>query len=163
MLVSTLLALTFSTADPQPFLTFSRAASSLGSTQVEIGVLRSDAGQHYWLRQVHQQDGETRISWTDTQQCGTAQNVVARAAAIEPPQVQLPGFPVTPDRSMLLTLDAVQYSFESGAHYAGNISSRISFTSNVNTPLSRFVETSLDALEECWSESAPDAFYPSPE
>lgn len=153
------LLLTAPLADPVPFLTVTRGVNGPGETQLEIGVLRAERGNHYWLRRVNRKAGRTSVNWTDTHRCAAARDVVQAASGLEPPRVEIPGIPVTPDGSITLTLDGVQYSFESGAHYDGNGSSRIRFTSNVGTPLARFVESSLEALEACWSDEAPDALF----
>ena len=143
-------------ADFTPFITFARSPSTVGNqVTVEIGVLRGEGRMQYWFRRNTLLDGPDAVDWTDTTRCSGARDAVVAATQIAPPRVAVPGIPVRPDGSINLTLDGVQYRFQSSAHYDGNGSSDISFSSNVGTPLSNWVEGSLEILEECWSDTAP--------
>lgn len=152
------LALAPLSTEPVPFLTITRSATGLATTQIEIGVLPGSNQRHYWLRRVESGQGEITVSWTDTQICaGSRESVVVAARQVAPPEIAVPGIPVTEDGSVVITLDGVQYSFEARSHYEGNISSSLSFTSNVGTPLADYVERSIAALEPCWAEDMPGA------
>ncbi|VVT01432.1 conserved hypothetical protein [Erythrobacter sp. EC-HK427] len=158
ILPAALLALVAPATEPMPFLTMTRSATGLATTQIEIGVLPGSNQRHYWFRRVESGQGEITVNWTDSQSCeGSRDTVVVAATQVSPPEVAVPGIPVTADGSVVITLDGVQYSFEARSHYAGNISSSLRFTSNVGTPLADYVEDSILALEPCWSEDVPGA------
>lgn len=158
ILPAAVLATFTSAAEPVPFLTFTRSATGLATTQIEVGVLPGSNQGQYWFRRVDTGRNGILISWTDTQSCaGSRESVVVAATQVAPPEVAVPGIPVTEDGSVILTLDGVQYSLESRSHYDGNISSSLSFTSNAGTPLANYVEDSIAALETCWSDDMPEA------
>ncbi|RJY09341.1 hypothetical protein [Aurantiacibacter aquimixticola] len=141
-----------------PFLTFSRRAAEEPDTlRVQVGELRTDdARPHFWMRKAVEGQGATAIEWTDTVRCPKARNAIVAATQIAPPRVYVPGIPVRPDGSYVITMDGVQYELTASAHYDSRISSDIRFTSNVGSPLANWVEGTLESLEDCWSADLPD-------
>ncbi|MDE1467316.1 hypothetical protein [Aurantiacibacter sp. D1-12] len=139
-----------------PFMTFTRSPSQVGDdVSVEVGVLRGEGRLQFWFRKIVERDGEGDILWTDTQRCPAARDAVVASTQIAPPRVLVPGIPVRPDGSIILSMDGVEYSLRSSAHYDSYGGHELYFTSNVDTPLANWVEGSLATLEECWSEDAP--------
>ncbi|WP_271079373.1 hypothetical protein [Aurantiacibacter sp. MUD61] len=166
MLISLASLALFAAAPPQdfvprdynPFMTFTRNPSQVGDdVTVEVGVLRGEGRLQFWFRRVSiaQDDRTSTIQWTDTQRCPAARDAVVASTQIAPPRVLVPGIPVRPDGSVILSLDGVQYSLRTSAHYDSYGGNELYFTSNIDTPLANWVEGSLAILEECWSDDAP--------
>ena len=95
------------------------------------------------------------MRWTDTARCPAARDAVVASTQIAAPRVHVPGIPVRPDGSFVMSLDGIEYSMRAQAHYDSYSGSELYFTSNVDTPLANWVEGSLAILEECWSADAP--------
>ncbi|WP_052761832.1 hypothetical protein [Aurantiacibacter luteus] len=148
--------------DFEPFMTFSRSPSQVGEPEiVAIGVLRGEGRLQFWFRRTvprRAEDGsETppEISWTDTRRCPAARDAVVAATQIEPPAIHVPGIPVRPDGSVILSMDGVRYAIRASSHYDSYVGHDMVFESNVNTPLANWVEGSLAILAPCWSAQEP--------
>lgn len=142
-----------------PFLTFSKApAFGPSRTTVEIGQLVGPVPvreRNYWLRRTVQTGEKLIIDWTDTKRCPAATAAIRQAATISPPQIWVPGVEVLPDGRVIVTGDGTAYEITVGAHYDGNVSSDIHFTSSDGSPLADWIEESLSILEPCWSKVPP--------
>ncbi|WP_340588512.1 hypothetical protein [Erythrobacter alti] len=150
------LAVLLAAQDFTPFLAFVRAPSMVGDPEsVEIGVLRGQGRLQFWFRRTVESEGGNIITWTDTRRCPAARDAVVAATQIAPPRIYVPGIPVRPDGSTILTLDGIRYELRAGAHYDSYTSSDISFSSNMDTPLANWVEGTLTVLEKCWSDEVP--------
>ena len=148
--------------DFDPFMTFSRSPSQVGEPEiVEVGVLRGEGRQQFWFRRTvprRAEDGTVTTSdtsWTDTRRCPAARDAVVAATQIEPPSIHVPGIPVRPDGSVILSMDGVRYAVRASSHYDSYVGHDMVFESNVNTPLANWVEGSLAILAPCWSDEAP--------
>ena len=148
-----------------PFLSFTRTpATEAVATTVEVGILRTDGrNADYWLKRTQFTNGAQQVteSWTDTDRCPAARAPIRAAVDLAPPQLHVPGVDMTEDGSYRLTLEGVEYELTSRAHYDSNIGSEIRFSSNVGTPLGRWVEATLESLDDCWSDTQPEG-YPGP-
>ena len=163
-LAALLAAQDFVPRDYTPFMTFTRSPSQVGDdVTVEVGVLRGAGRMQYWFRRVAMGEGGPQITWTDTTRCPGARDAVVASTQIAPPRVLVPGIPVRPDGSFILSLDGVEYSLRSSAHYDSYGGNELYFTSNVDTPLANWVEGSLGLLEDCWSDEAPLHSDPAPD
>ena len=145
-----------------PFMTFTRSPSQVGDdVSVEVGVLRGEGRLQFWFRRTvpkRAEDGsETtpEIGWTDTRRCPGARDAVVAATQIEPPSIHVPGIPVRPDGSVVLSMDGVRYAIRASAHYDSYVGHDMVFESNVGTPLANWVEGSLAILAPCWSAEEP--------
>jgi hypothetical protein len=98
-------------------------------------------------------DGKVRSEWwTDTNECPAAKLVLSKAQSLTMPQVYIPFLKST---DMRVTLDGTTYQISGLAKYPGATADEVSFSSNADTPLAKWVDESLKALLRCWSRSRP--------
>ncbi|GGD59702.1 hypothetical protein GRI62_00585 [Erythrobacter arachoides] len=152
--------------DFDPFMTFSRSPTQVGEPEVvDVGILRGEGRLQFWFRRTVPRptaDGAAdgiaeaaNVTWTDTRRCPGARDAVVAATQIEPPGIHVPGIPVRPDGSVILSLDGVRYAIRASSHYDSYVGSDIVFESNVGTPLANWVEGSLGVLANCWADEEP--------
>lgn len=133
------------------WLSFSRApAFDRRVTIVEVGTLSSSPKWEYWFRRTVKLGNAKQVWWTDTIRCPATRSALSETVNLTPPQINVPG--VKSD-DIIIVGDGVAYTFSGPAEY--NVSSKISFTSNVGTPLSAWVDESLRKLEPCWAREPP--------
>lgn len=156
---TTALALQTMSYKPPPALSFS-VRQLLVELSVEVVADRfrgADGKIEYWFRKTVRERSTELVTWTDTRHCPAARAALESLATIEPPPVSVPGYgPRAPASSVQ---DGAAYALEAatGAPYSDG---RVTITSNVGTPLARWIDTTLAATEACWSPMAPSEAGP---
>lgn len=115
---------------------------------VDIAVDGKSAGQlEYRLRLTDQKFGSpARVSWADSRTCPAVRVVLTRLRALSPPVIVPPGFPPEPSEVLV---DGTGYKLT--VPVADSVGqSRLTWTSNIGTPLAGWVDNSLKSLEPCW-------------
>jgi len=153
------------------FLHFSASRTMLKnshSISVSVGLFskRDSAGgwvkaadKDVWFQAVT--DGQEvgapgQYRWTDGAACPEAMTELRKLREVAMPRPVLP-IPVADDEELGdIYLDGRVYSLElESANANGQALGGVSFSTNVNTDLSRWVERMLAALQPCWSREAP--------
>lgn len=138
-----------------PWATFSRAmAFEPTFVQVEIGTACGTGHTNclYWFRRsvISRNSAAKAVDWTDTRRCPAALQVIEEMATVPPPTIKPPRIDGKAE-DIIITADGGSYVLESSARYDRTIGPEIKFSSNVGTPLAKWVDRSLSALNPCWS------------
>jgi hypothetical protein len=124
----------------------------LTSTKLEVGTIagRHEGGLQFWLkRTITERDG-AKVVWTTTLACPAAKPALARMEDIS----ASPDVPGVGAEDGEIILHGMIYTLEApGRVGSGGGGFRIS--SNLHTPLARWADSTLAALEPCWSTTAP--------
>ena len=127
-------------------MAFSRALA-LARTRQAVCVERSrEPGQWSLRRTATDRSGAESVTYTDTRACPAALQVLQAVENLELPRPDLPGFGKELE---VITLDGAGYSLTTAALYGGD-AGEIKVQSNVGTPLARWIDGALNALEPCW-------------
>ncbi len=92
------------------------------------------------------------IRWLDSRTCPAVRDSLAKLSALTAPRLAPPGFAPRPTMMMM---DGVDYSLTVPAEDRSG-ASRLTWTSNVGTPLAAWVDATLAALVACWTSREPD-------
>lgn len=138
-----------------PWATFSKDVQiAVGDVAVEIGTLFYDPEAKelsFWAKRTREVGyEEERIDWTSSSDCPVLRDVLKAMEAVPAPAAAVP----RRDRRTRAVFDGALYHLQTSALYA-DYDAGLFFRSNVNTPLARFVDESLEALEPCWSDAIP--------
>lgn len=85
--------------------------------------------------------------WTNSRTCPAVRVVLERLRALQPPAIVPPGFAPSPTQ---IIVDGFGYRLTAPLADPSGMS-RITWTSNIGTPLAAWVEDSLARLKPCWS------------
>lgn len=144
-----LTALLLASATPfSPWMSFERSPSFKGSVVIDVGTKQVDDIIYYEFRRIVQSGRGEEISWTDTKRCPQARQVLVSATRLDTPAVSVP---FLTDDYIAVTADGVGYRLKASAQYENSGLGEIEFSSNSGTPLARWVDQSLSALESCWT------------
>ena len=148
------LALQVAPALPHPWGRFSRSPALAGTTEVvEIETDGAgDDGLRFTLRLVRRRlQAPDEVRWTTSEACPAVRAVLAAAAALPAPTLAPPGFGHDPT---VLILDGMGYAVQMPAA-VGTGTGTVTITSNIGTPLARWVDNALARLQPCWSATVP--------
>jgi len=135
---------------------FSRSPALAHRTErVAIATDGRDDGQqgtlHYKLRlTTTAPERPDTVLWANSRTCPAVRKVVASLRTLAPPRPAPPGF----DEPAAILLDGVGYELSVPALDPYG-QSRVTWRSNVDTPLAAWVDRSLAALAPCWSPAPP--------
>ncbi|MEA3045880.1 MAG: hypothetical protein QOJ53_212 [Sphingomonadales bacterium] len=144
----------------RPGLLRVRISSALGRSEieVEIGVLqRQRSTRHYWFRRASARDGFGPPEYATTAECPIAHDRLESLEQIPMPVPDLPGFG---RESTQIILDGAQYVLETPALHQDGQSGDLKLTSNVGSPLARWIDALIAALEPCWRPVRPPGLIP---
>lgn len=147
MILSLLIAaaLAPATADCR-MIAFSRSLALKRSKQ-EICIERGGvAGQFALRRSSTDRGGAVSVAFTNTSACPGVLSLLGEMEQLELPRPDLPGFGKELE---WVIMDGATYSLTAPALYRGR-ESRLVVQSNVTTPLARWIDRTLSALEPCW-------------
>jgi hypothetical protein len=97
-------------------------------------------------RTVTDRRGASPATYTDTSACPAVLPILQAVESLELPRPNLHGFG---DELEVITMDGAEYTLTTSAPYGGN-DSDLTVRSNVGTPLARWIDAALTALEPCW-------------
>lgn len=152
-----ILALLLQATNPQPLprdvWAALSASASLAHSSETVEFLRSGtsaAKDDVTLRLISRHLGEDpKIMWTNSRACGGAAEAVRRLRSVPMPAPVYAGDPEE------IILDGVGYQVRFQAHYGSESGFPIELSSNVGTPLARWVRETFAILKPCWSETRP--------
>jgi len=150
-MLSALLMLATAGSPPGGWAQFQRSISLIGvSDSIEIGLDSPGAKtQAYRLQLTHRTPQVTRIAVTDSLSCPAVRQVVASMRDLEMPHPA----PVIPGESIRIwVMDGTQYTLHAPSTYQNGA---MTIDSNGGSPLARWVDGALKALEPCWSPAEP--------
>lgn len=133
-------------------------ALSRRELQVEIGVLqRQRSTSHYWFRRAAARDGFGPPEYATTVECPVAHDRLESLEQMPMPAPDLPGF----GREMTqIIADGAQYVLEARAIHQDGQLGDLRLTSNVGSPLARWIDALMAALEPCWRPVRPPGLIP---
>ncbi len=127
-------------------IAFSRSRALARSKQ-EICIGRGGvAGQFVLRRSSTDRSGAVSVAFTNTSDCPGVLPLLGEIEQLVLPHPDLPGFGKELE---FVTMDGAGYSLTAPALYGGAMSQLV-VQSNVNTPLARWIDRTLKALEPCW-------------
>jgi len=127
-------------------MAFSRTLA-LARTRQAVCLERSrEPGQWTLRRTATDRSGAETVTYTDTRACPAALQELQAVESLELPRPDLRGFG---KELQVITLDGAGYSLTTAALYGGD-AGEIKVQSNVGTPLARWIDKALKALEPCW-------------
>lgn len=137
------------------FATFERrGAFELGKTRVRIGTVEgpmdSTKGEvNYWfVRERHDRQGKVLDrSSASTAACPASLKPLRALEALQLPHPDVPGYQRDYD---VIVVDGVGYKLEGTSRHADGQPGDYSIESNRGTPLARWADGLLRALENCW-------------
>lgn len=150
------LALAAPTNDPfaaRAWGQFSRSPALAGGGEtVDIAGGGVPGAVEYQLRLTQRSlDGAPAQRWADSRTCPAVHTVMARLHALKLPAIVPPGFEPSP-REILV--DGTGYSLTTTvADPVG--ASRVTWTSNIGTPLAAWIDDSFARLKSCWTSAPP--------
>lgn len=128
---------------------FSRSPTLEHRTEtVDIGTDGNAGGVvQYKLRLTQRfRDGSLTRVWADSRSCPAVHMVMARLRALKPPAIVPPGLGPAPTE---ILVDGIGYGLTMPVEDQLGLS-RMTWTSDVGTPLADWVEDSLARLKSCW-------------
>ena len=155
---TTLAALLLLAADLSPsrpvWAVFERTPTMTRETlRLELGTLGASSRHPYRLayyarRTVTRAGGPVEVRWADSRSCPAMVDAVGALRDLPMPRIDVPGFPVQPGGvDETIVLDGIIYRFA--------LPDRLAFSANVGSPLARWTEGALTALQDCWRSEAP--------
>jgi len=115
-----------------------------------LGVARGRPGQLvYFVRRTTTLYPDVRqVRWTDSINCPAMIAVLSDLRDLPTPRLDVPGFPAQPGGlDETIAVDRVSYRL--------NFSDRLSYSTNVGSPLARWTDDAVRRLEPCWRAEAP--------
>lgn len=106
---------------------------------------------HYKLRLMTSGPGGPDTLWTNSRTCPAVRSVIGSLRDLQPPRPMPPGFD---DCDIVILTDGTGYEISVPVTDRVN-ASRITWRSNIGTPLSAWVDKSLLALIPCWLPIEP--------
>lgn len=136
---------------PRQWAQFSRSgALSRVSETVDIatGEGKGTAQFPYKLRLTRSSpEGKIEIKWAESTTCPTVRSVIASMHDIAMP---LPAPYGVPGESTEIIVDGAGYFLTAPSSY---IMGKMTLTSNVGSPLAKWIDTALEQLAPCWTET----------
>lgn len=137
-----------------PWLSFMREPSFHQPIAVEIGTLRlkTTGPNEYWFKETVTIGDEKIIWWTDTVRCPAGLSVLRNVRELQMPRVDVP---FLDNDEIIVTADGIHYELSGDAAYDGRSAGGFMISSNVGTPLAKWVDESIETLSPCWSKEEP--------
>jgi hypothetical protein len=139
-----------------PWAEFSASPALKRETvRVEVGTLGYDRERkqlEYWMRRSFKGPKDENVTWTDSVRCPAVREVVRAMHDVAAPRPAPPG--IDEPSNIVVTADGTGYQLRAPGRY-GDLMARVEMSSNVGTPLARWVDSSLGALDRCWSDAVP--------
>ena len=153
MIVALLLQATSPQPLPRDVWAAISSSASLARKSQTVEFLRGGASadaDDVILRLISSGPGEApKTMWTHSRACGGAAEAVRRLRSVPMPSPVYPGDPEE------IVLDGVGYRVRFQAHYGSEMGLPVELSSNVGTPLARWVSETFAILKPCWSELRP--------
>ncbi|AYO80320.1 hypothetical protein [Sphingobium yanoikuyae] len=91
-------------------------------------------------------DGQVMVRWADSRDCPTVTAVIHGMRDMKPPAIQPYGIP---GESLSIVMDGTGYFLSAPS---ADLQGRIRISSNVKTPLARWVDNAFTRLAPCWRD-----------
>ncbi len=137
------------------FATFSiRRAFEDTTTEITLGTSESlQPGNYLFRRRITSAGGDhVEYAYTNSRDCSAALVPVRRLRRLRMPHPDVPD--LSGNEYGIVVTDGARYVLEGHAMHPGNYLGDYRIESNVGTPLARWIDTMLAALEPCWSATA---------
>ena len=148
-----LLALAVAAADPglpYSWAEFGRAgALSRITEKVEVATDRDRKTSEFpYILRFARTDGDAHVTvrWADSRDCPIVTTVIHGMSDLKPPAIQPYGIP---GESFSVVMDGTGYFLSAPS---ADLQGRIQISSNVHTPLARWVDDAFTRLAPCWRD-----------
>jgi hypothetical protein len=137
---------------PRQWAQFSRSGALSHVSEI-VDVATGDRGNtsefRYILRFTKRSlSRDAEVTWADSATCPAVRSVIDGMRNLKMPSPAPYGLP---NQSMTLTLDGTAYSLT--APSSDNMG-KLTISSNIGSPLARWIDASLKQLETCWTKAA---------
>ena len=142
-------------ARADPWLSFQATPQLILGAAVEVDVDSAFDGHQFWLAKIirHKQSGDV-VQWASSRSCPALLPSLAALGSLEALVIEPPDAPFDPQEHSVL--DGTTFELHAHGHFPSeHARGEITLTGNFDTPLGKWVNATLDAIEPCWGDQAP--------